>query len=153
MMKRKIVVPFLSTLSIIFFSCKDAERKHKHFPNDLKNTNWIVNSGGLITPDGEQIYDLTQKKDTAVIFNFHAVKFLDEEKFKSYDSWECGNDCFTEIHGKYYFTEANQIKMVVDSISTSGTCLAPTQMFKPSKEMVFDLTREGEHLQLIRKNK
>ena len=153
MMKRKIVVPFLSALSIVFFSCKDAERKKTHFPNDLKNTYWIINSGGLITLDGEQIYDLSKRIDTALILNFHAIDFLDEGKFKSYDSWECGNDCFTAIYGRYYFTEANQIKMEVDSISTSGTCLAPTQIFKPSKEMVFDLTRQGEHLQLKRKNK
>ncbi|WP_395765115.1 hypothetical protein [Elizabethkingia anophelis] len=49
--------------------------------------------------------------------------------------------------------EANQIKMEVDSISTSGTCLAPTQIFKPSKEIVFDLVKEGEQLKLIRKEK
>ncbi|MCT4236825.1 hypothetical protein HZP42_10555 [Elizabethkingia anophelis] len=153
MIKKNLAFLFLSTLLIIIFSCKKQERKKTIFPNYLRNTRWIVNEGGLIAPDGEKTYYLSPRIDTAVIFNFHAVNFLDEEKFSSYDSWECGNDCFTKVYGKYYFMEANQIKMEVDSISTSGTCLAPTQIFKPSKEMVFDLVKEGEQLKLIRKEK
>ncbi|MCJ7936071.1 MAG: hypothetical protein MUW56_21195 [Chryseobacterium sp.] len=86
-------------------------KKKTNFPDYLKNTNWIVDSGGLMTPDGEKTYYLSRRIDSAIVFNFHAVNFLDEEKFKSYDSWECGNDCFTEIHGRYYFTETNQIDM------------------------------------------
>ncbi|MGJ1424120.1 hypothetical protein ACR79B_09010 [Sphingobacterium spiritivorum] len=151
MMKKNLAFLILSALLIVFFSCKEPERKKTNFPNYLKNTSWIVNEGGLIAPDGEKTYYLSPRIDTAVIFNFHAVNFLDVEKFSSYDSWECGNDCFTKVYGKYYFMEANQIKMEVDSISTSGTCLAPTQIFKPSKEIVFDLAKEGEQLKLTRK--
>ncbi|WP_228435075.1 hypothetical protein [Chryseobacterium joostei] len=150
-MKKNFVFPFLSALLIIFFSCKNPERKKTNFQNYLKNTNWIVDSGGLMTPDGEKTYDLSKRIDTAVIFNFHAVNFLDEEKFKSYDAWQCGNDCFTEVHGRYYFTEANQIKMEVDSIRKSEFCDVPTQIFKPSKEMFFNLVKEKEKLQLVRK--
>ncbi|WP_284464820.1 hypothetical protein [Chryseobacterium sp.] len=150
-MKKNFVFPFLSALLIILFSCKNPERKKTNFQNYLKNTNWIVDSGGLMTPDGEKIYDLSKRIDTAVIFNFHAVNFLDEEKFKSYDAWQCGNDCFTEVHGRYYFTEANQIKMEVDSIRKSEFCDVPTQIFKPSKEMFFNLVKEKEKLQLVRK--
>lgn len=150
-MKKNFVFLFLSTLLIILFSCKEPERKKSNFQNYLKNTNWIVDRGGLITPDGEKTYDLSKRIDTAIIFNFHAVNFLDEEKFKSYDAWQCGNDCFTEIHGRYYFTEANQIKMEVDSIRKSEFCTAPTQTFKPSIAMFFNLSRDGERLRLIRK--
>ncbi|MGJ1420149.1 hypothetical protein ACR79T_11030 [Sphingobacterium spiritivorum] len=151
MIKKNTAFPFLIVLLIIIISYKEPERKKTVFPNYLKNTHWIVNEGGLIAPDGEETYYLSPRIDTAVIFNFHAVNFLDEEEFSSYDSWECGNDCFTKVYGKYYFTAADQIKMDVDSISTSGTCLAPTQIFKPSKEMVFDLVKEGEQLKLTRK--
>ena len=150
-MKKNFVFPFLSALLIILFSCKNPERKKINFQNYLKNTNWIVDNGGLMTPDGEKTYDLSKRIDTAIIFNFHAVNFLDEEKFKSYDAWQCGNDCFTEVHGRYYFTEANQIKMEVDSIRKSEFCDVPTQIFKPSKEMFFNLVKEKEKLQLIRK--
>ncbi|HCM35846.1 MAG TPA: hypothetical protein DF603_17030 [Chryseobacterium sp.] len=151
MMKKNFVFPFLSALLIILFSCKNPERKKINFQNYLKNTNWIVDSGGLMTPDGEKTYDLSKRIDTAIIFNFHAVNFLDEEKFKSYDAWQCGNDCFTEVHGRYYFTEANQIKMEVDSIRKSEFCDVPTRIFKPSKEMFFNLVKEKEKLQLVRK--
>ena len=150
-MKKNFVLPFLSVLLIILFSCKNPERKKTNFQNYLKNTNWIVDSGGLMTPDGEKTYDLSKRIDSAIIFNFHAVNFLDEEKFKSYDAWQCGNDCFTEVHGRYYFTEANQIKMEVDSIRKSEFCDVPTQIFKPSKEMFFNLVKEKEKLQLVRK--
>ncbi|WP_228448836.1 hypothetical protein [Chryseobacterium mulctrae] len=150
-MKKNFAFPFLSGLLIILFSCRNPERKKTNFQNYLKNTNWIVDSDRLMTPDGEKTYDLSKRIDTAIIFNFHAVNFLDEEKFKSYDAWQCGNDCFTEVHGRYYFTEANQIKMEVDSIRKSEFCDAPTQIFKPSKVMSFTLSKEGEKLKLIRK--
>ncbi|MDV2446153.1 hypothetical protein CMU93_01390 [Elizabethkingia anophelis] len=153
MMKKNFAIPFLSALLIIFFNCKETERKKVNFPNYLKNTHWIVNEGGLIAPDGGKTYYLSPRIDTAVIFNFHAVNFLNEGKFRSYDSWECGNDCFTEVHGRYYFTGSNQIKMEVDSVSKSDFCEAPAQIFKPSKEMVFDLVKEGEQLKLTRKEK
>ncbi|MDR2231092.1 MAG: hypothetical protein LBE39_16605 [Flavobacteriaceae bacterium] len=151
MMKKNVAFLILSALLVVFYSCKESERKKTIFPNYLKNTNWIVNEGGLIALDGGKTYYMSPRIDTAVIFNFHAVKFLDEEKFRSYDAWECGNDCFTEVHGRYYFTEANQIKMEVDSISKSDFCDAPKQIFNPSKEMVFDLVKEGEQLKLTRK--
>lgn len=153
MMKKNLAFLILSALLIVFFSCKEPERKKTNFPNYLKNTSWIVNEGGLIAPDGGKIYNLSPRIDTAVIFNFHAVNFLDEEKFSSYDSWECGNDCFTKVYGKYYFMETNQIKMEVDSISKSEFCDAPKQIFNPAKEIVFDLVKEGEQLKLTRKEK
>lgn len=149
-MKKNFAFPFSSALLIILFSCRNPEKK-TNFQNYLKNTNWIVDSGGLMIPDGGRTYDLSKRIDTAIIFNFHAVNFLDEEKFKSYDAWQCGNDCFTEVHGRYYFTEANQIKMEVDSIRKSEFCDVPTQIFKPSKEMFFNLVKEKEKLQLVRK--
>ncbi len=153
MIKKNTAFPFLIVLLIIIFSCKEPERKKINFPNELKNTHWIVNYGGLISPEGGNTYDLSKRIDTAFILNFHAIDFLDEEKFSSYDNWECGNDCFTKVYGKYYFTEVRQIKMEVDSISKSVFCDVPTRVFKPSKEMVFDLVKKGTQLTLIRNKK
>ena len=152
-MKKNVAFLILSALLVVFYSCKESERKKTIFPNYLKNTHWIVNYGGLISPEGENTYELSKRIDTAFILNFHAIDFLDAEKFSSYDSWECGNDCFTNVHGRYYFTEANQIKMEVDSISKSGFCDVPTQVFRPSKEMVFNLVKKGTQLTLIRNKK
>lgn len=151
-MKKTFVFPFpfLFVVSVAILSCKESARKKTNFPNYLKNTEWIVNEGGLITPDGGKNYDLSPR-DTALIFNFHGINFSDAENFSSYDSWQCGNDCFTGVYGKYYFTEKNQIQMEVDSIRKSEFCDTPTQVFKPSKTMSFDLVKKGSQLQLIRK--
>lgn len=149
-MKNISVFPLLSVVLITVFSCKEPTRKKANFPNYLKNTDWIVKEGGLITPDGSKNYNLSPR-DTALIFNFHGVTFSDAEHFNSYDSWQCGNDCFTEIHGKYYFTEKNQIQMEVDSIRKSEFCDVQTQIFKPSKIISFDLVKKEDQLQLIRK--
>ncbi|MDR2236753.1 MAG: hypothetical protein LBE92_11575 [Chryseobacterium sp.] len=150
-MKNTFVFPFLSIMLIMIFSCKEPVRKKTDFPNDLKNTHWIVDAGGLISPDGGKNYNLSPRVDTALIFNFHAIDFPDEEKFRSYDSWQCGNDCFTEVYGRYYFTEINRIEMEVDSIRKSGECEAPVKIFKPAEKMSFLLKKEGKQLQLIRK--
>lgn len=141
----------LSIILVLFTNCKNPERKKTNFPNKLKNTHWIIDSGGLIAPDGDTTYELSRRVDSALILNFHAVHFVDEEKFESFDSWECGNDCFTEIYGRYYFVQAHQIEMEVDSIHKSGTCEASTKIFKPAKEMTFDMVEKGKQLQLIRK--
>ncbi|MDR6922124.1 MULTISPECIES: hypothetical protein [Chryseobacterium] len=150
-MKNTFVFPFLCLILVMTFSCKDPERKKTNVPNDLKNTHWIVDAGGLIKPDGEKTYDLSPRIDTALIFNFHAINFLDDEKFESYDSWECGNDCFTEIYGRYYLTEVNRIEMEVDSIRQSGTCEAPVKIFKPAETMAFTMVKQGKQLQLMKK--
>ncbi|PWN71396.1 hypothetical protein C1631_001875 [Chryseobacterium phosphatilyticum] len=149
----KNTYPFLllSTALLALFSCKDPGRKKTNFPNELKNTRWIVDSGGLVSPEGEKTYYMSKRIDTAIILNFHAIDFLDGEKFKSYDAWECGNDCFTEVHGRYYFTEVHQVKMEVDSIRKWGTCDTPTQIFKPAKDMTFDIMKEKGQLKFIRK--
>jgi len=150
-MNKTLTSILLSIILALFASCKNPERKKMNFPNELKNTHWIVDSGGLIAPGGDKIYELSKRIDSVLILNFHAVNFLDEEKFESYDSWECGNDCFTKVYGRYYFTQADQIKMEVDSIRKTGTCEAPTQTFKPAKDMAFDIVKKGKQLQLIRK--
>ena len=146
-----VKVILLSIILLTFTSCRNPERKKANFPNYLKNTRWIVDRGGLIAPDGDATYELSKRIDSALILNFHAVNFVDEEKFESFDSWECGNDCFTEIYGRYYFTETHQIEMDIDSIRKSGTCEAPVQIFKPAKEMTFDIVKKGQQAQLIRK--
>ena len=150
-MNKTLTFILLSIILALFTSCKNPERKKMNFPNELKNTHWIVDSGGLIAPGGDKIYKLSKRIDSTLILNFYAVNFLDEEKFESYDSWECGNDCFTEVYGRYYFTQADQIEMEVDSIRKTGTCEAPTKTFKPAKDMAFDIVKKEKQLQLIRK--
>lgn len=149
-MKKIFVFPFLFAVLTMIFSCKESARKKTNFPNYLKNTEWIVNEGGLITPDGGKNYELSPR-DTALIFNFHGVNFSDAEHFNSYDSWQCGNDCFTGVYGRYYFIEKNRIQMEVDGIRKSEFCDTPTKIFKPSKTMSFDLVKKEGQLQLIRK--
>ncbi|MNK47794.1 hypothetical protein D3C87_666120 [compost metagenome] len=149
-MRTNIYFLLHSILLVTYFGCRNSEKEKTSFPDYLQNTSWIIRSGGLIMQDGEKKYDLFPK-DTTLIFSYYAVDFLDEKKFVSYDSWECGNDCFTTVYGRYYFTEADQIKMKIDSTSTSGTCQAPTQIFNPAKEMTFDIVHQGQQLQLIKK--
>lgn len=149
-MKKIFVFPLLYAVLITILSCKESARKKTNFPNYLKNTEWIVNEGGLITPDSAKSYNLSPR-DTTLIFNFHGVSFSDAENFRSFDSWQCGNDCFTGVYGKYYFTEKNQIQMEVDSIRKSEFCDTPTQIFKPSKKMSFNLVKKGSQLRLMRK--
>lgn len=150
-MKKNCALVFGSVILSMIFTCGKTEKKKADFPNTLKNTHWIIDSGGLIAPEGEKVYYLSKRIDTALILNFHAIDFLDEEKFRSYDSWECGNDCFTEVHGRYYFTEPEQIEMEVDSITTRGTCEAPAKIFKPVKVMTFQISKEKAQLRLTRK--
>lgn len=146
---------FLSTVLAIFllmqlFSCEDNQNKKSNFPNYLKNTQWFVDSEALLHSDGEEVYLLSRRTDSATRFNVQAMDFLDDEKFMSYDSWECGNDCFTKVYGRYVFTGADQVEMQVDSIGQSGTCQSPTRIFKPSKKVVFDISKEKTQLKLTR---
>lgn len=149
-MEKILVLSYLSVVTLLISSCKDPERKNMDFPNYLKNTSWIINNGELIIPDVEKNYSLSQRIDTAIISNFHAIDFLDEEKFKSYDSWECGNDCFTKVHGRYSFIGLNQLRLEVDSITKSGTCQAPTQTFNSLKILIFNISKEKQQLMLIK---
>lgn len=146
---------FLSIALIIFvliqlFSCKDDQIKKSTFPNYLKNTQWFVESEVLLHSDGEEVYLLSRRTDSATRFNFQAMDFLDDEKFTTYDSWECGNDCFTTVYGRYSFTGTDQVEMQVDSIGQSGTCQSPTRIFKPSKKVIFDISKEKTQLKLTR---
>lgn len=150
-MKKTAAFTFFSLLlTITILSCVDSQRKKNNFANDLKSTSWIIKQGGLIDLDGEKTFHLSKRIDTALIFNFYAIDFLDEVRFISYDSWECGNDCFTQIYGRYYFSKKDQIEMQVDSIARSGTCEAATQIFTISKIMSFNMVKTGGQLQLIR---
>lgn len=146
---------FLSIAVIIFvlmqlFSCKDDQIKKSNFPNYLKNTQWFVESEVLLHSDEEEVYLLSRRTDSVTRFNFQAMDFLDDEKFTTYDSWECGNDCFTTVYGRYSFTGVDQVEMQVDSIGQSGTCQSPTRIFKPSKKVVFDISKEKTQLKLTR---
>ena len=149
-MKTIYPFPVLVLLLMVLCSCSETPKKKTVFTNGLKNTQWIINSGGIILPDGPKEYVLS-KRDSTFRTNIQEVDFVDEEKFISYDSWECGNDCFTKVHGSYAFIAKDIVEMKVDSMAKSGTCEAPTQLFKPAKTMRFDLIKEENLLKLIRK--
>jgi len=74
-MNKTLVFPLLSTILILLSSCKDPERRKINLPNDLKNTHWIIDRGGLIAPDGDKTYELSRRTDSALILNFYAVNF------------------------------------------------------------------------------
>ncbi|TDQ73900.1 hypothetical protein CLV99_4338 [Sphingobacterium yanglingense] len=152
-MKKIFVFSLVGAMLLAGTNCARKERKSSGFPDYLKNSNWLINSGELITLNGETTYSLLPKSDTATIYNFHAVSFMADGQFKSYDSWECGNDCFTETYGRYYFTDTNEVKMELDSITRSGTCAMATEIFSPSAMMSFNIVKQGEQLELIRKKR
>ncbi|MFD2556068.1 hypothetical protein [Sphingobacterium tabacisoli] len=149
-MTTTLAFPFAVILSLALFSCNSPERKTTALTNDLKNTQWIIGSGGIIIPNSEKEYILNER-DTTFITNIQAIDFLDEENFISYDSWECGNDCFTKVYGKYAFIEKDRLEMKFDSISKSDFCETPTEIFRQTKKISFHLVREGSQLKLIRK--
>ena len=99
---------------------------------------------------------MSPRIDAAVIFNFHAVNFLNEEKIQeAYDAWECGNDCFTECTaGIIILRKLTKIKMELTALAKSDFCDGwPTQIFNPSKEMVFDLIKDEKQVKTNKKDK
>ncbi|WP_231577217.1 hypothetical protein [Sphingobacterium sp. IITKGP-BTPF85] len=61
-MKKTAAFTFFSLLlTITILSCADAERKKNNFPNELKNTNWIIQEGGLVTIDGDTTFRLSKR--------------------------------------------------------------------------------------------
>lgn len=124
------------------------QSKHQNY---LKNTNWVIANDRLIGIEpGDSEYQLSLKSDTAQMWNYSAVEFQNDKNFTSYNSWECGNDCFTATFGTYEFTGINEIKFETDSITTAGTCDAPTKIFKDKMEDHFQIRKKGDQIVLKR---
>lgn len=151
-MKNNIIIIYsaLLTLSSVI-SCEKAKEKavSKNFDNYLNNSTWLIKNEKLIGYEtDEKQFILTKKKDTAVIWNFSAVEFTDKNKFRSYNSWECGNDCFTAIDGKYQFVEASKIEFEIENIAHTGTCEAPVEHFAKPKIITLNVAKFGDSLVL-----
>lgn len=146
--KRKTFIFFFLGI-LLLYGCRDSQGTKIEFTNYLQESQWFVDQGGLLGLDKAKVFNLIEKVDSGWS-NFQAVDFLDEVKFKSYDNWECGNDCFTTTYGRYFFIEANRIKIQIDSVTRSGLCQSPTQVFSPPSVEVFKLIKDSVHLKLIR---
>lgn len=124
----QIIIIFL--ISIFYISCENKKEKsiNENYNDFLKKTNWIIESNNILGLNkSEKLFILKHKNDSIQIWNFKTVEFSENATFKSYDSWECGNDCFTKTYGKYKFIENSRIELQIDSIAHSGTCEAPTE--------------------------
>lgn len=84
------------------------------------------------------------------LWNFSAVEFQDDKKFTSYNNWECGNDCFTATFGTYEFTGNKKIRLMTDSVITTGTCAAPAEIIKNKMEENFKIVKAQEKIVLTR---
>lgn len=143
-MTKNIQTIFYSFLILIFLiNCEKKNEKTvvKNYDNYLLNSTWLIKNEKLVGYEiGERQFILNKKNDTALIWNFSAIEFTDKEKFRSYNSWECGNDCFTTIDGKYRFVDRSEIEFQIESITRTGICEAPIERF--AKPRIFTMTIE-----------
>lgn len=151
-MKKNITTVLYSFLTFIFLNnCEKGKEKTvaHNYDNYLNNSIWLIKNEKLIGLEtDEKQFILTKKNDTAMIWNFSAVEFTDKNKFKSYNSWECGNDCFTAIDGKYQFVEASKIEFQIENITRTGTCEAPVEHFATPKIITLNVEKFGDSLVL-----
>lgn len=135
-----------SALILIFgftFSTKlNAQTASKTQTNPLKGTKWIITNNKIVgLNQNDKIFELTKKSEDVQIWNYHAIEFIDDSNFQSYDSWECGNDCFTATYGNYKFIENSKIEIRTDSITKYGTCEAPTKYTANVPTQTFQLMK------------
>lgn len=146
---KTILIPFLTL--IFLTNCeKEKEKTVVHnYDNYFNNSTWLIKNEKLIGYEtDEKQFILTKKNDTAMIWNFSAIEFTDKNKFRSYNSWECGNDCFTAVDGKYQFVEASRIEFQIENITRTGTCEAPVEHFAKPKIITLNVEKFGDSLVL-----
>ncbi len=141
---------------LFFASCNNSSEiksqinKKDSFINYLKNTSWVITNEKIIGFDSKSdIYELIPKTDS-IQFNFYGINFTNNVNFESYDSWECGNDCFTTTYGHYDFIETDKIKIYTDSISRNGTCEQPTIHLTNKKFQVFTILKNKNKVTLTK---
>ncbi|WP_051878734.1 hypothetical protein [Chryseobacterium sp. FH1] len=151
-MTKNIQTIFYAFLTLIFLiNCEKKNEKIavKNYENYLVNTTWLINNEKLVGYEiVEKQFILKKKNDTALIWNFSAIEFTDKEKFTSYNSWECGNDCFTSIDGTYKFVDKSEIEFQIESITRTGTCEAPIERFGKPKIFTMTIEKFGDSLVL-----
>jgi hypothetical protein len=124
-----------------------------HYPNSLKGSKWIIADYRIIGYDARDTatFELFPFDSTVNTFNFAAVRFKDSAHYESYNSWECGNDCFITVNGTYAFTQSNEVSFYVDSIQRTGECAAPTIYPREKTPIKYILQKTGKAMQLVRK--
>lgn len=93
----------------------------KHFPNPLVNKKFKTEQLIGFTSDKFN-YPLIPVDSSTAKWSGNVIKFIDSVHFiSSYEAW-CGNDCFTKVHGRYYFTDSLKVRFYTDTITYSGEC-------------------------------
>jgi hypothetical protein len=89
--------------------------------NLLVGTTWKVNGTPFETKEKEQY---TFSEINTEDFDGHWGHFIsfDTTTFSSSYSAPCGNDCFTNVNGEYYFETSFKIHISVKEINRHGFC-------------------------------
>ncbi len=110
----------------------------------LKSTSWRIGGDRLIgLEEVDKEYLLQRQNKNSSPWNFTAIIFDETGKFKTYSSWECGNDCFISITGVYAFIAKNKIRLSNNRIERSGVCEAPTEYYKDKLNSEFEILRKS----------
>lgn len=137
----------LFSFCIFTITCQEKTDKRpaaKH-DNYLTKTQWLIRNFKVIgTDNSAEEYILYKNKDTSQLWNFSAVDFTDESHFTSYNSWECGNDCFTTTDGTYRFVGESKVELQIDSIRNTGICEEPVKRFSKPKKLLFQIEKSAD---------
>lgn len=122
-----------------------------HYPNTLAGTQWIIANYRIIGYNQQDTaaFELHPFDTTVFITNFAAIRFTDSTHYESYNSWECGNDCFITVNGRYAFTKSNEVSFYVDSIQHRNQCAAPTIYPKDKLALTYILQKSGTAIKLL----
>jgi hypothetical protein len=122
-----------------------------HYPNTLAGTQWIIANYRIIgyNQHDTAAFELHPFDTTVFITNFSAIRFTDSTHYESYNSWECGNDCFITVNGTYAFTKSNEVSFYVDSIQQTRECGGPTIHPKEKLASRYILQKTGTDIKLL----
>jgi hypothetical protein len=73
--------------------------------------------------------EIDKEKDRKHFVYGYFIQFNDST-FQSYYRAPCGNDCFTNVQGKYHYLNDSTINVFVDTISKHGKCIMPQDYYK-----------------------
>lgn len=122
-----------------------------HYPNTLAGTHWVIANYRVIGYDQHDTaaFELHPFDTTVFITNFSAIRFTDSTHYESYNSWECGNDCFITVNGRYAFTKSNEVSFYVDSIQQTRECGGPAIYPKGKLACKYILQKAGADIKLL----
>lgn len=154
------LIYFFIWLSILCVGCNNNQINISNistdlsaYPNPLKQTKWVVTNNKIVGLNlMDTLFLLTKKYDTVQIWNYYAIEFTDNVHFNSYDSWECGNDCFTETFGHYKFVKEFEIELYTDSITRRGICNSATEFTDKLPKQIFIIQKDKNELKFTKTN-